>query len=66
MRGGRAAANQELMVSRDEWEAVKRGIRALPDARVPYTFCEEFICVCRPDTSRRLLDEWGDKTATEA
>ena len=35
--------------------------RALPDARVPYTFCEEFICACRTDTPRRLLDEWGDK-----
>ncbi|MBR2356379.1 MAG: radical SAM protein [Kiritimatiellae bacterium] len=59
--GGRAAANQELMVSRDEWEAVKRGIRALPDARVPYTFCDEFICSCRADTPAPLLEKWEEK-----
>ena len=61
MLGGRAMSHPELMLSRDEWESVKARIRALPDARVPYTFCEEFICACRPDTPRRLLDEWGDK-----
>ncbi len=61
MLGGRAMFHPELMLSRDEWKSVKARIRALPDARVPYTFCEEFICACRPDTSRRLLDEWGDK-----
>ena len=59
--GGRAAANQELMVSRDEWEAVKRGIRALPDARGPYTFCDEFICSCRADTPAPLLEKWEEK-----
>ena len=61
MLGGRAMFHPELMLSRDEWKSVKARIRALPDARVPYTFCEEFICACRPDTSRQLLDEWGDK-----
>ncbi len=61
MLGGRAMSHSELMLSRDEWESVKARIRALPDARVPYTFCEEFICACRPDTPRKLLDEWGDK-----
>ena len=59
--GGRAMSHPELMLSRDEWESVKARIRALPDARVPYTFCEEFICACRPDTPGQLLDEWGDK-----
>ena len=59
--GGRAAANQELMISRDEWEEVKRRIRALPDAHVPYTFCDEFICSCRADTPRPLLDKWDEK-----
>jgi MoaA/NifB/PqqE/SkfB family radical SAM enzyme len=59
--GGRAAANQELMISREEWEEVKQRIRALPDAHVPYTFCDEFICACRADTPKHLLDKWGDK-----
>ena len=59
--GGRAAANQELMISRDEWEEVKQRIRALPDAHVPYTFCDEFICSCRADTPRSLLDMWEEK-----
>lgn len=59
--GGRAAANQELMISRDEWEEVKRRIRALPDAHVPYTFCDEFICSCRADTLKPLLDMWEEK-----
>ena len=58
--GGRAAANKGLMISRDEWEEVKRRIRALPDAHVSYTFCDEFICACRADTHKRLLDKWGD------
>ena len=59
--GGRAASRRELMISREEWEEVKRRIRALPDAHVPYTFCDEFICACRADTPKRLLDKWGDK-----
>ena len=59
--GGRAASHPELMISREEWEEVKRRIRALPDAHVPYTFCDEFICACRADTPKRLLDKWGDK-----
>ena len=59
--GGRAAANQELMISRDEWEEVKQRIRALPDAHVPYTFCDEFICSCRADTPRSLLAKWEEK-----
>lgn len=59
--GGRAASHRELMISHEEWEEVKRRIRALPDAHVPYTFCDEFICACRADTPKRLLDKWGDK-----
>ena len=59
--GGRVAANQGLMISRDEWEGVKRRIRALPDAHVPYSFCDEFICSCRADTSRSLLNKWEEK-----
>ena len=59
--GGRAVLRQELMITREEWEEVKQSIRALPDASVPYTFCDEFICFCRTDTPKRLFEKWGDK-----
>ena len=59
--GGRAASRRELMISREEWEEVKRRIRALPDAHVPYSFCDEFICECRTDTPKRLVEKWGGK-----
>ena len=36
-------------------------IRALPDAQVPYSFCDEFICHCRADMPKPLLEKWGDK-----
>ena len=62
MFGGRAALHPEIMLSRDAWEDVKRRIRALPDAHVPYTFCDEFICACRADRSQALRDAWADKT----
>ena len=39
----------------------KRRIRSLPDAHVPYTFCDEFICSCRADTPKPLLDKWEEK-----
>jgi len=59
--GGLAASNQALMVSRADWEGAKSRIRALPDTQVPYSFCDEFICSCRADTPKRLLDKWGEK-----
>ena len=62
--GGRVARNPSLMLSRAAWEGVKRRIRALPDAHVPYTFCDEFICSCRADTPKPLLDKWEDKNRT--
>ena len=49
MAGGRALAHPELMLSRAEWNAAKDAIRALPDAGVPFTFCDEFFCECRHD-----------------
>ena len=45
-------------------EGVKRRIRTLPDAHVPYTFCDEFICSCRADTPKPLLDKWEDRNRT--
>ena len=62
--GGRVASNLSLMISRAAWEGVKRRIRALPDAHVPYTFCDEFICSCRADTPKPLLAKWEDKNRT--
>ena len=35
-------------LSRSEWEVLKTEIRALPDCGVPYAFCDEMICECRP------------------
>ena len=62
--GGRAALDPSLMLSRKAWEGVKQRIRALPDAHVPYTFCDEFICACRADTPKKLLVRWEDKDRT--
>ena len=47
-------------VPRAEWAEVKERIRALPDGRVAYTFCDEFICECRADMPRGLLEKWRD------
>lgn len=47
MAEGRARDRLDLMLTPDEWEAVKRRIRELPDCRIPYTFCDEFYCRCR-------------------
>ena len=61
LAGGRALSHPELMLTRGEWEGVKEAIRALPDAGVPFTFCDEFYCECRRDVptpdKRR---EWRD------
>ena len=47
MAEGRGRQHSELMLTRKEWAQVKESIRNLPDAHVPYSFCEEFICECR-------------------
>ena len=60
MLAGRAVAHQDLMISREEWTAVKERIRALPNGRIPYSFCDEFICECRADTPHEWLSKWGD------
>ena len=60
MAAGRALEHPELMVSRKEWEQVKARIRALPDAHVPYGFCNEFICACRNDLPAALRRKWRD------
>lgn len=64
MAGGRAATRNDLMVTREEWAAVKKQIRALPDGRVSYSFCDEFICECRSDTPSELLKAWRDPDHT--
>ena len=61
MVGGRARGRSDLMISHAAWEDVKTAIRALPDARVPYTFCDEFVCTCRDDLPRTLVETWGEK-----
>lgn len=59
MVGGRADSHPELMITRQQWESVKNRIRALPDKRVPYSFGNEFICECRADAEKSMLDKWG-------
>lgn len=61
MVGGRATRCLDLMISSKEWADVKAAIRALPDAHVPYMFCDEFICTCRSDLPPELVERWGDR-----
>ncbi len=56
VRSAVAAARPDLMVTREEWGAVKERIRALPDGHVPYMFCDEFICECRTDNHDQRQD----------
>ena len=44
-----------------KWPIAVSRIRALPDAHVPYTFCDEFICSCRADTPKPLIEKWEEK-----
>ena len=61
LAGGRALSHPELMLTRDEWEGAKEAIRNLPDAGVPYTFCDEFYCECRRDVPPPALRrKWRD------
>lgn len=60
MAGGRSLTCPDLMITRGEWATVKANIRALPDGRVPYSFCDEFICECRADMPRALKAKWSD------
>ena len=60
MAGGLARDRPDLMITREDWAEVKERIRALPDGRVAYTFCDEFICECRADMPRGLLAKWRD------
>jgi len=47
MLGGRARLRCDLALSRESWNELKVAIRALPDMRTPYGFCDEMICECR-------------------
>ena len=64
MAGGLAKERPDLMITREEWAEVKERIRELPDGRVAYTFCDEFICECRADMPRGLLAKWRDPNHT--
>ena len=56
---GRGREHLDLMLTREEWERVKASIRELPDAHVPYSFCDEFICACRTQPED-FLRKWSD------
>ncbi len=47
MLEGRARQRTDLVLSLSTWEELKKRIRALPDCRVSYNFCDEIICECR-------------------
>lgn len=60
MPEGRGRENLGLALTRPEWEDLKAEIRALPDQGVPYGFCDELICECRPqpeDILRKFRDQ---------
>ena len=59
MAEGRVREDLDLMLTREEWERVKASIRELPDAHVPYSFCDEFICACRTQPED-FLRKWSD------
>lgn len=59
MAEGRGREHLDLMLTREEWEQVKTSIRELPDAHVPYSFCDEFICMCRKQP-KAFLRKWSD------
>ena len=59
MAEGRGREHLDLMLTREEWERVKASIRELPDAHVPYSFCDEFICACRTQPED-FLRKWSD------
>jgi len=54
MLEGRARQRFDLALSRADWEALKTSIRNLPDCGVPYNFCDEMLCVCRPQPKKYL------------
>ena len=59
MAEGRGREHLDLMLTRQEWEGVKASVRGLPDAHVPYSFCEEFICECR-DQPQSFREKWSE------
>ena len=60
MSEGRGREATSLMLSREEWESVKDAVRRLPNAKVPYTFADEFICKCREQPAD-FIAKWGEK-----
>lgn len=63
MAEGRGRDHLDLMLTRREWERVKREIRALPSTGVPYSFADELICTCRPQP-KSLLRRFADPNRT--
>lgn len=59
MLEGRARNRTDLALSRPEWETLKSTIRALPDCRTSYTFCDEMICACRDDQPAAYRKTYG-------
>ncbi len=62
MLEGRARNRTDLPLTNDEWKQIKDEIRSLPDCRVPYTFCDEMICICR-DQPQEYLEKYSNPDA---
>lgn len=58
MPEGRGREHSELALTSSEWEALKAEIRALPGNGVPYDFCSEILCECRPHPEE-ILKRFG-------
>ena len=54
MPEGRGRKNLDLALTRAEWENLKSEIRQLPGHGVPYGFCDEQLCECRPQPAELL------------
>ncbi len=54
MPEGRGQCHIDQALTADEWENVKQDIRAVKECEVPYAFCDEIICQCRPHSPEIL------------
>lgn len=59
MPEGRGRNHLDLTLSRAEWNALKQRICALPHGDVPFSFCDEMLCICREQPAD-LLERFGD------
>jgi len=54
MPEGRGKFHLDLVLNEEEWENLKQEIRDMKDCGVPYVFCDEIVCKCRPHSPEIL------------